>query len=269
MVGKKYVRIGIIIAVGIVLSLGIYKWYFGQPQKRNALIVGTCSGFPPYELLNEQGTIVGFDIDVAQAIATAMEKDLEVQDMSFDSLIVALQQGKIDCAISGISITKSRQQEIELIHYIGKPLTALPLVFWKEIPAGVQTVEDVVKLENKTVCAQAGTIHQEIIAGYKGIEVKCLENIPDLIMDIKYGKSVAAVLEPKVVTALQAEYPELKTLSIPLDQAKQDFGSGIGINKNNKKLINLISTIVANLKSSGTMEMLESKWFKGGSHGAQ
>ena len=171
-------------------------------------MVGTNSGFPPFEIVDENGELVGFDVDLARHIAQALGKKLEIKDMSFDALIVALQQGKIDCAIAGISITKSRQQEIALIHYLGKPLTKLPLLFWKEIPANIKNISDLSHYDNKTVCAQAGTIQQEIISGYQGIEVKCLENTADLIMDIKYGKSIAAVLEPKVAYALQAHYPK-------------------------------------------------------------
>ena len=189
--------------------------------------------------------------------------------MSFDALIVALQQGKIDCAIAGISITKSRQQEIALIHYLGKPLTKLPLFFWKEIPARVKGVGDLAHYANKTVCAQAGTYTAgDYLKLPAGLKLRNLENIADLIMDIKYGKSIAAVLEPKVAYVLQVQYPELKILDIPLTEEQQDFGSGIGIQKNNSELINKISRIVATLKKNGTIERLETKWFKyGGPHG--
>ncbi len=268
MVKSKYLYGGIIIITA--LCSGVYIGFFKDAQKSDALVVGTCSGFPPYEYLDDHGIIVGFDIDVARALATAMGKKLDVQDMSFDSLIVALQQGKIDCAIASISITANRQKAIALVHYVGKPLTSLPLVFWKKIPEGVHTIEDLATLENKTVCAQAGSLQQEVISSYQGIEVKHLENIPDLIMDIKYGKSIAAVLEPKVVAALQVEYPELKTIPIFLEQEKQGFGCGIGINKNNKKLIDQISSIVETLKENGTLQQLENKWFNGGDgHGTQ
>ena len=253
-----------VLLITVMLIIGSIKWFFYKGNQPDLFVVGTNSGFPPYEMLDENGNMVGFDIDMAQNIAHALGKKLEIKDMSFDALIVALQQGKIDCAIAAISITKSRQQKIALVHYLGKPLTKLPLVFWKEIPACVKGVADLALCDNKTVCAQAGTIQQEIISSYAGLEVKNLENIADLIMDIKYGKSIAAVLEPKVAYTLQARYPELKILDIPLTAEQQDFGSGIGICKTNTDLINKIGKIVDTLKNNGTIDRMEAKWFKDG-----
>jgi len=253
-----------LLIITAMIIFGSIKWYMRKEDQSNLFVVGTNSGFPPYEMLDEHGKLIGFDIDLAQQIAQALGKKLEIKDMSFDVLIVALQQGKIDCAIAGISITKAREQVIAFVHYMGQPLTKIPLVFWKEIPAGVKTIADLAQCDNKMVCAQAGTIQQEIISGYSGLDVKNLENIADLIMDIKYGKSIAAVLEPKVAYALQAQYPELQILDIPLTAEQQGFGSGIGINKTNTDLIIKISRIVSTLKSNGTMSRMEAQWFKGG-----
>lgn len=249
--------------ITIISVIATYQWLGQTKPPVNSLVVGTCSGFPPYELMDQSGNIVGLDIDVARALAQALGKKLEIRDMSFDALIIALQQGKIDCAIAGISITKSRQQEIALIHYSGKPLSALPLVFWEEIPKNIYKLNDLKFHPNKTVCAQAGTIQHEIISTYDWLDIKCLENIADLIMDIKYGKSIATVLEPKVVYALQKKYSQLKTLDIPLTPEQQDFGFGIGVNKNNRELIKKISAVIETLKTNGTIEQFETKWING------
>lgn len=58
------------------------------------LVVGLNSGFPPYEVLNAQGQFEGFDIDVANQLATKMGKKLVIKDMAFDALVMALNQGK-------------------------------------------------------------------------------------------------------------------------------------------------------------------------------
>lgn len=250
----------VILAIGVI---SMFKWLLPKQDNANRLIVGTCSGFPPYEILNEKNELVGFDIDIARIIAKKMEKDLEIKDMSFDSLIISLQQGSIDLAIAGISITPSRQQKIELIHYVGNPLTKLPLVFWNEIPVGIKSIHDLPLYTNKTVCVQAGTIQEEIISSFKGLDIKHLENIPGLIMDIKYGKSIAAVLEPKVAYELRLKNPELKMLDIPLKREQRDGGSGIGVRKDNFTLIKRVQEIFNELKSNGAINQLESQWFGG------
>ena len=228
----------------------------------NVLIVGTNSGFPPFEFINDVGEVVGFDVDVAQAIAQKMGKKLVVKDMAFDPLILSLQQGKIDLILAGMSITPSRLKEIEMVHYHGQGLTTLPLAFWKKIPAGVSTIYDLKKLKNKTVCAQAGNIQEELISKFDFLDIKSLSTYSELIMEIKYGKAIACVLEPFVVNEMKIQCPELQVLDVPLGPKDQNFGDGIGIKKENKKLIQQIKSVMAQLKQDGTLKSLQNKWFK-------
>lgn len=230
-----------------------------QQNSDSVLIVGTNTEFPPYEMINQSGEIIGFDIDTAKIIAQKLNKKLIVKDMAFDALIIALKQNKIDLIISGMSITQSRKNEIEMIHYHGKLLKSLPLLFWNKIPENVKTVYD---LKNQTVCVQPGTIQDEIISKFKNIQVKYLDTIPDLIMDIKFGGSIAALIEPAVALSLQEKNPDIKTLNLILGQEQQTFGHGIGINKENHNLITKVETIITQLKTDKTLEKLETKWFK-------
>ena len=142
-------------------------------------------------------------------------------------------------------------------------------MFWQKIPVGVTKLEDLATQPNKTVCVQSGTIQDDIVSKYTCLGIKHLENIPDLILDIKYGKSIAAVLEPSVVAALQRQFPEIKTLDLPLKKDEQDMGNGIVINKNNKELIKKVESIVKQLKNNGTIQKLAQKWFNGESHDDQ
>lgn len=259
---NKFYAFLIFLIVGI--SLYFFVTFFGSTQsnaEEDVLVVGTNSGFPPYELINDSGDLEGFDIDVAKEIAKKLNKKLEVKDMSFDSLIISLKQGKIDLILAGMSITKSRLQEIEMVHYHGKDLRMLPLVFWKEIPHGVKSIYDLKNQANKTVCVQSGTIQEEFVSKFDFISVKNLDLISDLIMEIKYGKAIACVLEPYVVVELKTKIPEIKILDMCLSCSDQTFGHGIGIKKDNKKLTQQVFCAVDQLKKIGCIEKLEKKWF--------
>ena len=253
----------ILILVVIVLGLPILlAGCFNQQKNPNELVAGTCAGFPPYEVMDDNGNVVGFDIDVATEIAKALNKKIKIVDMSFEALVIALKQGKIDLILAGMSIIDSKKQAIEMVHYVGDTLKELPLVFWKKLPDGVTSVNDLAKLGCPTVCAQVATIQDEIFSKLPFLYVKHLVNIPDLIMDIKTGGSVAAVLEPLVVDELQKELPELKVLNYSLTPQDQIFGMGIGVKKENVALVQEIKATVATLKNNGTMALLEKKWFK-------
>lgn len=241
----------------------IYLFLIKPKTEENLLIVGTNSGFPPYEVINENGELEGFDIDLAKAIAKEMNKKLLIKDMAFDALIISLQQGKIDLILAGMSITNVRKKQVKMVHYLGKGLNSFPLLFWDKILDGVLCIDDLKKLNNKTVCAQAGNIQEEFIQKYDFLEIKSLENISDLIMEIKYGKSIACVLEPFVVNEIQKKFKQIKVLNVPLDEKQQDFGNGIGIKKDNVLMISKIKEIVGKFKQDGTMSKLEGQWFVG------
>ena len=238
-------------------------------KKEDVLVVGTNSGFPPYEMLDNDGNLIGLDIDLAKIIAQKLGKKLELQDMAFDSLIIGLQQKKIDLILAGVSITQKRLEEVALIPYTGKPLTKLPLLFWHEIPAGVNSIYDLNHHSNKTVCTQSGTFQEEVIAKYDFITVKPLKENADLIMDIKFGKSIAAILETKVALAMKEQHPEIKILDLELKPEERDLGTGIGINKTNTQLVAQITSIINELKANGQIQKLEAQWIKGDGYGAQ
>ena len=252
-----------IVTTSCLLLLGIFfcwKLFTTKDiKKEDVLILGTNCGFAPYEIINDNGDIEGFDIDVAKEIANKMGKKLVVKDMGFDSLILQLKQNKIDFVIAAMSIIPSRLKEIEMVHYHGEQLQFLTLVFWKQIPVGVKSA---CELKDQIICVQPGSIQEECLLKHNFTRVKTLENVADLIMDIKYGKSIAAVLEPLVVVSLQKKYSELKALNFELGKEDKTLGHGVGIKKDNTNLICSVEEIVKELKANGAIEKLEKKWFK-------
>lgn len=244
----------------IILAL-ILSSCNNEKDLQNCLIVGTNSGFVPYESLDNNGQLEGFDMDLANLIAQKLGKKLIIKDMSFDALIISLAQNKVDLILAGISITKERLKKISMLHYLGEPLKKLPLIFWQIIPENVKNINDLKNID-KTICVQSGTIQAEIISKYNFLKIKYLENISDLITEIKYGKSIATVLEPKVFKVLKKNFPELKSLDFFIEENFQEFGNGIGIKKDNIILTKQIQNIIDQFKKDKTIEKLEKKWFK-------
>ena len=81
------------------------------------IIVGTETGWPPYEYKNETGHIIGFEIDLMEMIADELDLDVEWRDMGFDAIIPAVQSMEIDLGVSGFSITADRLEVIEFTSY--------------------------------------------------------------------------------------------------------------------------------------------------------
>lgn len=104
----------------VTLVLGVVACGPSKPANRMAAIkaagtikVGTSADYPPFESVDKSGNKVGFDIELMTEIAKRLGVKLEWVDMPFDSLIAAVQQGKIDAAISAFNYTEERAQKID------------------------------------------------------------------------------------------------------------------------------------------------------------
>ena len=84
-----------------------------EPAGEMKLIMGTNAEFAPFEYLDDNGEIVGYDIEIAKEIARAMDCELVIENMAFDSLIAALNSGKVDLVIAGMTANDERRQQVD------------------------------------------------------------------------------------------------------------------------------------------------------------
>jgi len=105
------------------------------------LVVGTSTPYEPMEYTDENGDIIGFDIDVAREIASALDVKLEIKDLVFDDLLDAVEDGSVDIAIAAITITIDRSEQV-LFSKAGE-INAIVI----DYPAGVGLIRDTSGLE--------------------------------------------------------------------------------------------------------------------------
>jgi len=239
-----------------------------KPSDNDIITVGLTSGYPPYEIMDQKGEVEGFDIDIAHAIGAQLNKKVVIKDMAFDALIMELQQGKLDLIISGMSITQQRLEKLYMVHYQGKPLTELSLIFWKDIPEGITSLDDLKKYPDAVVCVQAGTIQEEVIKQYPTIQIKYLDT-PQMTMDLMYGKSLTALLENPVADGIKEKQPNVKIVRVQLPPDMHFLGNGIAIDKKQPLFAAQIKQIIEKFKADGTITKLENKWFKESIHDAK
>ncbi len=227
----------------------------------NDLVVGTTSGYAPYVSLDNQGKYEGFDIDLAELLAKKLDKKLVLKDLgSMPSLMLALKQQKIDALIWAVSITQDRLKNYELVYYQGDKTTETPFLFWNKIPEGITSIEDLSKDPKKAVCAEAGSFQEDILKKFPGITIKNVDKVTDAIMEIKFGKSLTTTIDQALLPRLQAQYPELKVLNLPLPAKDQSLGNGICINKKNQELTSQVRKAIDELRAEGKIAELEKKW---------
>jgi ABC-type amino acid transport substrate-binding protein len=258
----KLGKLGILAAC---ISLGFIVINYLSKENHSptdTITIGLQSGYPPFEYRDDNGEIIGFDIDVAKEIASKLNKKLVVKDMEFEGEILSLKQGKIDLIISGMNITPKREEEIFMVPYHGDTDSSLSLVFWEKIPSEITSLKDLEKFPQLKICVGAATTAEAYLNKFPNIKFSSFDGSLACLMDVKYGKSVATLVESDVGEYLQKEHPQAKLVKVPLLNNETISGCGIGINKKNEALPLQISEIIEDLKASGKLKQLEDKWFK-------
>lgn len=254
--------------LGGLLLAGLFAFNsFTKPDTNlpteKALVIGMQSGYPPFEMYDTQGVLVGFDVDLGTALAAKLGKKPHFHDMEFEGEIISLKQGKIDLIMSGMNITSNRLKQIAMVPYLGDKSSELTLIFWNSIPAGVTTIDDLKKIPNAHVSVELGAVPELFLQKhFPSQPIRSFDSALSSLMDVKFGKSLANLVEPDVATYLQQQHPEIQTLTVPLPAEDEIQGFGIGINKNNLELITQIDQAIQEMKDSGELQMLQGKWFK-------
>lgn len=246
---KLGITIIIVLAIVAILSFGL-SCNNRQSSKNSTLLrVGMMSGWAPFMVLDTQGQPAGFDVDVAHAIANKLGRTLEIIDFgSLAPLLVALEQNKIDCIFSGLDITKERQNKFIMVPYFGTGFSSFKLLFWEKIPAGIQTINDLALRNKPIIAVEPGSASEKFLNQFNFIEQKPLASTSDMLMDVKYGHSLAAILEPLVAKRVMKQVPELKALAIPITEEFRVYGMGIALRKDQQELAAAMQQAVITIK---------------------
>lgn len=260
----KAISLSFFVAALLIVAI-LYNRKSSQSLAPNSsndqLVVGMMSGWPPFMSINQQGEFEGFDVDVVRLVGQKIGKQVVIKDVgSLSTLFLALEQGTIDLIFSGLDITQERQARMNMVPYCGQDITLMCLIFYKEVPQGIESLEDLEKRGNATVCVEASSPSERLIDLYPKITKKQLKSVADMILDIRFGKSTAMVLEPLVANRLFKKDPELKCVSVRLPKQLCIYGCGIAIKKNNLSLTKKVQDAVAQLKKSGKIDALEKRW---------
>ncbi|WP_375793540.1 transporter substrate-binding domain-containing protein [Chlamydia sp. 12-01] len=225
-------------------------------EREKIWVVGTNATYPPFEFIDENGQVVGFDMDLAEAISKKLDRQLKVVEFSFDALILNLKKHRIDAILAGMSITKSRQKEISMIPYHGEGVCELTIVSKQPI-----SKEDVLPLSKYTsVAVQTGTFHEDYLLSLPGVCVRSFDSTLEVLMEVGCKKSPVAVLEPSVARVVLKEFPDLYTTTIDLPEDWWVLGCGLGIAKDRPEHVEEVQKALNELQAEGTIRELEKKW---------
>jgi polar amino acid transport system substrate-binding protein len=203
-------------------------------KAKGKLVIGTSADYPPYEFhkqIDGKDQIVGFDIDIANELAKDLGVQIEVKDMAFDGLLVALQSDKIDMVFAGMTPTDERKQNADFSDIYYTATHRFILRSGEE--TGITKMED---LKGKRIGVQKGSVQERIAqANFDAANIKSLDKVTDLVLDLKNNK-VDAVLAELPVAQINVQNNKDIAIADKLVVNDPDGGSAIAMKKNSPEL---------------------------------
>ena len=214
------------------------------------LIMSTNAAFPPYEMTTDSGEFEGIDIETAQAIADKLGLELQIDDMDFDAALPAVQQGKADMVMAGVTVTDERQNVMD---FTDSYATGIQSIIVKE-DSDIASVDD---LAGKKIGTQRGTTGYLYCSDDFGDEnVVAYDNGLTAVQMLNNGQVDCVVIDNAPAKEFIAANPGLKLL----DTAYVEESYAIGVGKGNTELKDAINTALEELKADGTLQAIVDKY---------
>ena len=214
------------------------------------LIMSTNAAFPPYEMTTDSGEFEGIDIETAQAIADKLGLELQIDDMDFDAALLAVQQGKADMVMAGVTVTDERQNVMD---FTDSYATGIQSIIVKE-DSDIASVDD---LAGKKIGTQRGTTGYLYCSDDFGDEnVVAYDNGLTAVQMLNNGQVDCVVIDNAPAKEFIAANPGLKLL----DTAYVEESYAIGVGKGITELKDAINTALEELKADGTLQAIVDKY---------
>lgn len=226
----------------------------GEEKKEatKTLKIGIDADFPPVVFKDVNGKdYLGFDIDLIKALAKEMGYKTEFSDMELNALMPALESGKVDVVICGLSITDERKQKVNFsAPYFKAGLTVL-------VDGKNTDIKEVKDLEGKRVAVQQGTTAVDFAKKIKGVVIKESVSSTDTFKELKAGTVDAVINDRPVNNYYMSGDKTVKVLAGALDNEEY----GIAVAKKNDALLKEVNAALEKIKKSGEYDDIMRKWF--------
>ncbi|WP_375057214.1 transporter substrate-binding domain-containing protein [Zobellella sp. DQSA1] len=217
----------------------------------------TNAAYPPFEFVDENNEIQGFDIDLAKALCTVAELECSFHNQAFDSLIPSLKFRRYHAAIAAMDVTPERAEQVDFsdIYYENSAVFVAPQGKFESLD----------ELMSQTVGVQNGTSHQKYIQDKlegEGLKSRPYQSVQDALLDMTNGRLEAVFADTAVVGEWLGKTEGYEVVGDPItDENYFGTGFGIAVTKGNQELLDKLNQGLAELKADGTYESLYQKYF--------
>jgi octopine/nopaline transport system substrate-binding protein len=274
-------RADLTLAVATALTLGIMAGA-ALAKDWTTVKIATEGAYPPWNATDSSGQLVGFELDLAKDLCQRMGVTCEIVAQDWEGIIPALQAGKYDAIMAGMSITEERRQVIQFTdNYAATParfavvkdsdlasLTSkLDRANLDEVDADEQAAIDALAeaFDGKSVGVQVATTHANFVEAYMAdaVDIRKYDTQENLDLDLQAGRVDLALAslsywQPLLGTDKGADFA---LIGPGLTGGPFGAGVGVGIRQEDSDLVELFNQAIAAAKADGTIARLSEQWF--------
>ncbi|SCY88801.1 ABC transporter substrate-binding protein [Alkaliphilus peptidifermentans] len=249
-------KISIVLMVVILIFLAGCSSNGGKTleaiQESGSLTFAMTGAYPPFNYIDSDGELIGFDIDIANAIAEKMGVEAEPQTVLWDGILSGLTSGRFDMIIGSMAITEDRLEKVNFsdpYYYDGAQ-------FFGSEDIGVNELSE---LEDATIGVVTGTTFQDFLTD--------MENVADILQfesDVDNMRAVQQGRSDGLITGLLVGLHGIEKFDMPLEPVGDPLyieEIGIAIRKDDTALLEAVNSALQEIIEDGTYEELSVKWF--------
>ncbi|MFY0620247.1 MAG: transporter substrate-binding domain-containing protein [Pelagimonas sp.] len=219
-------------------------------KEKGVIRIAMSGAYPPFNFVNDENQVVGFDPAVGAEIAKRMGMEVEIVTTAWDGIIGGLLANKYDAIVGSMTITAERD---EVVDFVGPYYSDKRAIFTKA-GSDITSVED---LDGKKVGLTLGETHEDW-AREKGYNINTYKGLPELLLELENGR-VDAIVNDSIaaILAMTAKEQEFAMFG---DPGSEPFGAGIAIRQGNPELAAEMQKALDAMMEDGTYLELAEKW---------
>lgn len=207
--------------------------------------MGTEGAYPPFNFINDDGDVDGFDIDVGNELCARAELTCEWVTNDWDSIIPNLVSGNYDTIMAGMSITDERDSVIDFTQNYLRPE-----------PSAYLALSDEVDLEGGVIAAQTGTIQAGHVAETGAVLVE-FPTPDDTVAAVRNGEVDAVLADKSFLRPIADQGGDLRIVG---EDVFLGNGIGVGVRESDPELRDTLDAAIQSMKDDGSLNALIEKW---------
>lgn len=229
-------------------------------QAEDPIRIGIDGAYPPFNQLTSDGKLVGFDVDITNALCAEMKVECKFVMQDWDGMIPAVMAGKIDAIVASMSITPDRLKKVDFSKkYYNTPAAVAVL---KDSPLKGEGLEE---LKGLTIGAQVSTTHADFAEKkIADIDLRLYPTPDEYKLDLESGR-VDGVVDDIVVLSewVKSKEGACCKILLPITPVPEihGMGAGIAVKKGNTELADKLTKAIAAIRANGKYKEINEKYF--------